>query len=181
MGSRSRKSAGRAAERTLPWLRSRRYDGLFALIKGTETCGCSVEDFAPCGDGPFPECVPAERRDDGLFYAAKRQRKLNKNMGSRSRKSAGRGGEITLAERIALELFKDGRGRQVDRLVLLTKTGQERRGEWAFRPAVDAIQRVITDTYEADLRALINQAESIVLMPDGRLWIGPAKRQRKLT
>lgn len=22
-------------------------------------CGCSFEDFAPCGDGPYSDCVPA--------------------------------------------------------------------------------------------------------------------------
>lgn len=53
------------------WLEARGYDGLYADLHG-EACGCSVHDFAPCGEGPFPECVPAEERD-GLFYKAKRR------------------------------------------------------------------------------------------------------------
>lgn len=24
-------------------------------------CGCGLDDFAPCGDGPFPTCVLARR------------------------------------------------------------------------------------------------------------------------
>ncbi len=54
------------------WLKVRGYDGLYTAAGG-DACGCSVHDFAPCSEGPFPECVPAEERD-GLFYPAKRKR-----------------------------------------------------------------------------------------------------------
>ena len=56
------------------WLKARGYDGLYALIDGGDECGCSVDDFAPCNEGPFPECKPAEQRDNGMFYPAKRRR-----------------------------------------------------------------------------------------------------------
>jgi hypothetical protein len=55
------------------WLREHGYDGLYALINGTEECGCGVDDFAPCGEGPFPQCVPAKLAEDGLFCPAKRR------------------------------------------------------------------------------------------------------------
>ena len=33
-------------------------------------CGCGLNDFAPCGDGPTPQCQPAKARpwrvSDGL-------------------------------------------------------------------------------------------------------------------
>jgi hypothetical protein len=58
------------------WLKARGYDGLYNGDFGTEACGCAVDDFAPCGEGPYPECVTAELRDDGLFYPAKRKRVL---------------------------------------------------------------------------------------------------------
>lgn len=61
------------------WLEARGYDGLYARVGGDE-CGCSIHDFAPCLEGPFPECVPAEQRDipDGpvLFFPAKLRRKV---------------------------------------------------------------------------------------------------------
>jgi hypothetical protein len=53
------------------WLEERGYDGLYA-VEGP--CGCGTDDFAPCGDRPFPECVPVELRDDELFHPAKRKR-----------------------------------------------------------------------------------------------------------
>lgn len=48
------------------WLRWRGFDGLYSA----EPCGCGLDDFAPCGEGPFPGCVPARLKDDGLFYPA---------------------------------------------------------------------------------------------------------------
>lgn len=57
------------------WLRDRGYDGLCVVPVGTDGCGCSVDDFAPCNEGPYPECVPAEQSDDRLFYKAKRKRR----------------------------------------------------------------------------------------------------------
>jgi hypothetical protein len=53
------------------WLIERGYEG---LCDPHESCGCSVDDFAPCGDGPFQDCVPAEERD-GLFFQANRRRR----------------------------------------------------------------------------------------------------------
>lgn len=47
------------------WLSEHGHDGLYAL---EGPCGCGLDDFAPCGDGPFPECVPAKLHEDGLFY-----------------------------------------------------------------------------------------------------------------
>lgn len=57
------------------WLRAKGYDGLYA----TEgPCGCGLDDFAPCGEGPFPECVPAVQREDPegrpLYFPARRVR-----------------------------------------------------------------------------------------------------------
>lgn len=49
-------------------LRQSRADGL-VVDEPHADCGCSLDDFAPCGDGPYPECVaarsltvPADRR-----------------------------------------------------------------------------------------------------------------------
>jgi hypothetical protein len=58
------------------WLKERGYDGLYADFGGTEACGCDVDDFAPCGEGPLAECVPARRGEESqgelpvLFYRA---------------------------------------------------------------------------------------------------------------
>jgi hypothetical protein len=55
------------------WLKARGYDGLY---NAEGPCGCGVDDFAPCGEGPFVDCVPAEERD-GLYYPAKRKRRTS--------------------------------------------------------------------------------------------------------
>ena len=37
-------------------------------------CGCGVDDFAPCGDGPYSECSPARRLvvpEDGILVDPK--------------------------------------------------------------------------------------------------------------
>lgn len=47
-----------------------------------------------------------------------------------------------LAVRIARDLFSDGRGQLVERLVLTTKDGRDL-GGWGFAGAVGAIRRVI--------------------------------------
>jgi hypothetical protein len=62
------------------WLEARGYDGLYANFNaplGGDGCGCGLNDFAPCMEGPFPECVPARIGDESrgespaLFYPAK--------------------------------------------------------------------------------------------------------------
>jgi hypothetical protein len=37
------------------WLIKEGHDGLC-----NDECGCSVEDLAPCGDGPYPNCMVAK-------------------------------------------------------------------------------------------------------------------------
>lgn len=43
-------------------------DGLVAA----GVCGCGLDDLAPCGDGPFPDCAAAKRHilvpNDPLFF-----------------------------------------------------------------------------------------------------------------
>ena len=34
--------------------------GLDGLCNGA--CGCGLDDFAPCGDGPYPDCVAAKKQ-----------------------------------------------------------------------------------------------------------------------
>ena len=41
------------------YLAVNKYDGLCHC--DTE-CGCGLDDFAPCGDGPYPDCEPANAR-----------------------------------------------------------------------------------------------------------------------
>jgi hypothetical protein len=36
------------------WLKGHGYEGLCE-----DECGCGLDDFAPCADGPFPTCKPA--------------------------------------------------------------------------------------------------------------------------
>ena len=39
-----------------------------------EGCGCGVDDFAPCGDGPYSECSPARKLiipDNGILIDPK--------------------------------------------------------------------------------------------------------------
>lgn len=38
------------------YIRQQGMDGLC-----NDECGCSLDDFAPCGDGPFPECEMARK------------------------------------------------------------------------------------------------------------------------
>ena len=39
------------------WLTEHLFDG---LCDGDD-CGCLLDDFAPCGDGPYPSCQPARK------------------------------------------------------------------------------------------------------------------------
>jgi len=39
------------------WLKDNDFDGLC-----NEDCGCGIDDFAPCGDGPYPDCEAAISR-----------------------------------------------------------------------------------------------------------------------
>lgn len=41
------------------YLRNHGYDGL--CHRETE-CGCGLDDFAPCGDGPYHDCETAKAR-----------------------------------------------------------------------------------------------------------------------
>ena len=42
-------------------------DGLYnAMGDGEESCGCGLDDFAPCG-GDYWECVPAKKRGNGYY------------------------------------------------------------------------------------------------------------------
>jgi len=49
------------------WLRAHNFDG---LCEPAIECGCGLDDFAPCGDGPFPSCQPAMKRvlGDGEYF-----------------------------------------------------------------------------------------------------------------
>ena len=61
------------------WLKDNGYDGLFLdnnCPDGDENCGCSIDDFAPCGEGPLPECEPAYRKD-GLSYPSDYKEKMS--------------------------------------------------------------------------------------------------------
>ena len=44
------------------YLEEKGYDGL--CHRETE-CGCGLDDFAPCGDGPYPDCETANARPLG--------------------------------------------------------------------------------------------------------------------
>ena len=41
---------------TRTWLIANHFDG---LANAEWECGCGLDDFAPCGEGPFPECQSA--------------------------------------------------------------------------------------------------------------------------
>ena len=43
----------------LDWLREHGADG---LCEPETECGCGFDDFAPCGDGPYPHCKAAISR-----------------------------------------------------------------------------------------------------------------------
>lgn len=43
----------------LDWLREHGADG---LCEPETECGCGLDDFAPCGDGPYPHCKAAISR-----------------------------------------------------------------------------------------------------------------------
>ena len=47
------------------WLKDNGFDGLWN-DEGDPHCGCTLDDFAPCGDGPCKDCVAAHKRDDGM-------------------------------------------------------------------------------------------------------------------
>lgn len=44
-------------EIVIEWLKQHGADG---LCEPDTECGCGLEDFAPCGDGPYPHCKPAK-------------------------------------------------------------------------------------------------------------------------
>ena len=48
------------------WLQENGFDGLCS-----EDCGCGIDDFAPCSDGPFPDCESAKlkRVKKGTYIA----------------------------------------------------------------------------------------------------------------
>lgn len=53
----------------LRYLRSHGHAGLCLIDEPFNRCGCGIDDFAPCGEGPYPECQPARRLivpDDGI-------------------------------------------------------------------------------------------------------------------
>jgi hypothetical protein len=55
------------------WLKEHGYDGLYLPIGDGEACGCSLDDFAPCGeiDG---DCQAAYKWKDGLMHLEKEER-----------------------------------------------------------------------------------------------------------
>lgn len=63
------------------WLRTHGYDGLCRDLGDGEECGCSLDDFAPCGnawDGPdwnrVNGCISAYQHADGLMYVEREGR-----------------------------------------------------------------------------------------------------------
>ena len=54
------------------WLKDNGFDGLYWAddFTGEETCGCDLDDFAPCGD-MSPNCITAYRHKNGLMYPTK--------------------------------------------------------------------------------------------------------------
>lgn len=47
-------------------------DGLH-MSDGEDSCGCGIDDLAPCCSYILDCCEPAKQRDDGLFYAMEEQ------------------------------------------------------------------------------------------------------------
>ena len=45
----------------LRYLRRHGHAGLCLIDERCNRCGCGIDDFAPCGEGPYPECQPARR------------------------------------------------------------------------------------------------------------------------
>jgi hypothetical protein len=46
------------------YLKERGYDGL-----SDDECGCGLDDFAPCGEGPYPDCCAAKTEEhDGEMW-----------------------------------------------------------------------------------------------------------------
>jgi len=45
----------------LRYLRRHGHAGLCLIDEPFSKCSCGIEDFAPCGEGPYPECQPARR------------------------------------------------------------------------------------------------------------------------
>lgn len=43
----------------IKWLHDNGHDG---LCEPDTECGCGLDDFAPCGDGPYPKCKAAKAR-----------------------------------------------------------------------------------------------------------------------
>ena len=41
--------------------------GCDGLCNGACQCGCGIDDFAPCEDGPYCDCELAKRNDDGIY------------------------------------------------------------------------------------------------------------------
>jgi len=52
------------------WLRGHGYDGLW-WRGGGETCGCRLDDLAPCGEAGH-DCKPGHVGEDGLMHQGKK-------------------------------------------------------------------------------------------------------------
>lgn len=57
---------GYEREKIREWLKKEGYDGLWHE-DGEPHCGCILDDFAPCGEGPLEDCVAAHKREDGMY------------------------------------------------------------------------------------------------------------------
>lgn len=56
------------------WLKEHEYDGLCRDLGGEDWCGCGLNDFAPCDNGPHGDCQPAYRHtvDGETVYSSER-------------------------------------------------------------------------------------------------------------